>query len=186
MKRLYLSFLILLLVIQAQAQESNVYINRQPLSPQILSALQQQGTVIPPGSYWYDSYCGAWGREGGGTLGFTRAGLNFGPLPVDISSGNTGVFVNGRHLPQSELYGIQALTGPVRRGYYWVDAQGNCGFVGGPAICNLRALAANRGGLYRQGSGVGQTYSNGGGAYRNSYTGIGVITDGSGGAFISK
>ena len=33
---------------------------------------------IPSGNYWYDSMCGAWGRQGGPTLGFTLAGLPLG------------------------------------------------------------------------------------------------------------
>jgi len=159
--------------------------NGSAVSPQVLNQIAQRYNFrLPSGRYWYDKYSGAWGYEGGGIQGFVQAGFGlYAPMPAQISGGNTGVYVNGRHLPSSDLYALQKLTGPVRRGKYWLDAQGNAGLVGGPALVNLRRLSGNQG-LYRQGSGVGQTHSNGGGSYRNSNTGIGIITDGSGGATV--
>ena len=179
-----LFILLTLMVVSAQAQQSGVMINRRPLTLQQVVAIQQQsGTRIPPGRYWYDTYCGAWGREGEGTLGFTVPGLNFGPLPNNISNGTSGVHINGRQITYTELRSLQSMTGPVQRGSYWLDAQGNAGLVGGPALVNLRSLSQSAG-SYRQGNGVGQNYSSGGGSYRNSNTGIGIITDGSGGATV--
>lgn len=168
------------LSLPALSQTGPVSVNRVPLTQQTLMALQQYGIVLPSGSYWYDPQCGAWGLEGSGTQGFTTPGLPLGgPLPGDISGGNTGYFINGRHLPYSDLQALMQITGPFAPGYYWLDSQGNAGQVGGPALVNLRSA-----GLYRQGGGVGENYSNGGGAYHNSRTGIGVITDGAGGAAV--
>jgi hypothetical protein len=74
-------------------------------------------------------------------VGLGIAGLNIGgPLRVDASRGNTGVFINGRELHQMDVVGLQQL-GPVYRGRYWVDAYGNCGFEGGPALLNLVQVA---------------------------------------------
>ena len=91
--------------------------------------------------------------------------------------------MNGRQLPTQDLLGLQALTGPIAPGRYFVDQQGNAGYEGGPRMVNLRAIAIQRG-LYRQGSGVGENYGDASGAYHNSRTGIGIITDGSGGAAV--
>ena len=79
------------------------------------------------------------------------------------------------------MQGLQQLVGPVQPGRYWVDAQGNAGLEGGPVLVNLFQLASQ---LYRQNGGVGQNYGNGGSAYMNMNTGIGIITDGQGGAAV--
>ncbi len=160
-----------------------VYINRTRLPADTLRMLEAAfRTRVPDGHYWYDRISGAWGVERGPTQGFTMAGLPLGgALPADISGGGTGVFINNRELPPADLEGLTRLTGPVQRGRYWVDAEGNAGMEGGPAIVNLRVLAQ---GMYRQGSGVGENYGGGAGAYGNLNTGIGIITDGQGGAAV--
>lgn len=162
----------------AQARRS-VLINRVRIPDQTLQTLEQQyNSKIPDGRYWYDRMSGGWGMEGGPTLGFTLAGLDLGgPLPADISRGTTGVFINGRQLPTQDLQALQRLVGPLAMGRYWVDGQGYAGAEGGPALVNLRQLASN---LYRQNGGVGENYGNGGSAYMNMNTGIGIITDGQG------
>ena len=161
-----------------------VLINRTRIPEDTLRLLEQgYGTPIPNGKYWYDNRCGAWGVEGGPTLGFTVAGLPLGgPLPADISGGGTGVFINGRELHPTDLAGLQRLVGPVVPGRYWLDAQGYAGAEGGPPIANLWALASQ--GQYKQGGGVGENYGGGAGAYGNLNTGIGIITDGQGGAAV--
>jgi hypothetical protein len=160
-----------------------VVINRHPLPADTLNLLEQHfRTTIPDGRYWYDAASGAWGLEGGPTRGFTLPGLPLGGgLPADISGGGTGVFINGRELHPVDVQGLQALVGQVLPGRYWLDGQGYAGYEGGPAIANLMQLAQQ---LYRQGSGVGENYGGGAGAYANPRTGIGIITDGQGGAAV--
>jgi hypothetical protein len=168
----------------ADAQDSrNVFINRSRLPDDTLSLLEQQfRTKVPDGRYWYDQLSGAWGKEGGPTLGFTLPGMPIGgPLTPDISGGTTAVYINGRRLHVVDLAGLQQLTGPIMPGRYWVDAQWNAGQEGGPALVNLRMLAAQQRGMYRQGSGTGENYGGGAGAYYNSNTGIGFVSDGQGG-----
>ena len=166
-----------------QGQARSVFINRSRLPADTLTMIETGfQTKIPDGRYWYDKMSGAWGQEGGPTLGFTVPLIGIGgSLPADISNGNTGVFINGRHLPMPDLLALQQLTGPVAQGRYWLDSQGNAGYEGMPALVNLRAIAMQRG-LYRQGSSVGENYGDGSGSYHNSRTGIGIITDGQGSA----
>ncbi|MEP7326951.1 MAG: hypothetical protein ABI836_13450 [Gemmatimonadota bacterium] len=170
---------------QAQAQgRRSVLINRVRIPDDTLQLLEQTFNArVPDGHYWYDQMSGAWGMEGGPTRGFTLAGIPIGgPLPADISRGTTGVFINGRRLPPADLTALQQVVGsPVQPGRYWVDGQGYAGLEGGPPLVNLKQLASN---LYRQNGGVGENYGNGGSAYMNMNTGIGIITDGSGGAAV--
>jgi len=116
----------------------SVVINRARLDDDEVAALERaSGVAIRDGRYWYDPMCGAWGLEGGPCAGFVRAGLRVGgPLRADASRGTTGVFVNGRELHVMDVSALQQF-GPVYRGRYWVDAQGNFGLEGGPALGNL-------------------------------------------------
>ncbi len=158
-----------------------VVINRTRLPDDTLRLLERAfQTQVPDGRYWYDAISGAWGLEGGPTRGFTQAGLPIGGrLPANISGGGTAVFINGRELHPLDLQALQALVGQVMPGRYWLDAQGYAGAEGGPAVANLMQAAQQ---LYRQNGGVGENYGGGAGAYHNPRTGIGIITDGQGGA----
>ncbi len=160
-----------------------VFINRNRLPTDTLQMLESLFQVrVPDGRYWYDATSGGWGQEGGPTIGFTVAGLPIGgTLPANISKGTTGVFVNGRELPTQDLAGLQQLVGPIAPGRYWLDGQGYAGSEGGPPVANLRALASQ---LSRMGGGVNERYGGGAAAYGNLNTGIGVITDGEGGAAV--
>lgn len=160
-----------------------VFINRNRLPTDTLQMLESLFQVrVPDGRYWYDATSGGWGQEGGPTIGFTVAGLPIGgTLPANISAGNTGVFVNGRELPAQDLAGLQQLVGPIAPGRYWLDGQGYAGSEGGPPVANLRVLASQ---LSRMGTGVNERYGGGAAAYGNLNTGIGVITDGEGGAAV--
>jgi hypothetical protein len=90
--------------------------------------------------YWYDSISGAWGRQDGPTLGFIQSGLALGgSLQANASNGKTGVFINGRQLPLLDVFALQQFVF-VWPGQYWVDAQGNFGFKGGPMLGNLWVL----------------------------------------------
>jgi len=147
----------------------SVAINRVRLGEDQIRALEQRFQVrVMNGNYWYDRACGAWGLEGGPTLGFVPAGLDLGgPLRSDASAGRTGVFINGREIHPMDVASLQQLT-PVIPGRYWVDARGLCGYEGDPTpILDLAALAQ-------------AARSRSGGAYhsRNDFTGIGSGGDG--------
>jgi hypothetical protein len=124
----------------------NVSFNRLRLSQQELTTLERQYRIaIQDGAYWYDKMSGAWGIEGGPTLGIGIAGVNLGgPLLADASNGTTKVFINGRELHYIDVLGLSQL-GPVIPGRYWVDAWGNVGYEGGPALFNLVLIAKAKG-----------------------------------------
>ncbi len=86
------------------------------------------------------------------------------------------VIVNGARLSPAEIvYAEQATGYRLPSGYYWYDeASGYWGVVGGPAVGRVA-------GTYAQGSGVGETYGDGSSAYRNPNTGTGIITNPNGG-----
>jgi hypothetical protein len=118
---------------------SGIVINRTELSAQQVAQLEQRlGTQLLQGRYWYDRRSGLWGREGMANAGQLPAWLPVtAPLPSDISTGGTGVYVNGREIhPQEYLY-LVAVYGSVIPGRYWLDANGTAGFEGGPAAYNL-------------------------------------------------
>jgi hypothetical protein len=130
----------------------HVLVNGQTLPWAVRAALAQRGTHVPAGRYWYDQRSGAWGLEGGRTRGFMQAGLQLGgPLRADASRGRSGVYINGRQLKHGEAQVLRRLLGRLARGSYWLDSHGNAGRVGGPALVNLRQLAARRGGGGRGG-----------------------------------
>ena len=137
----------------AMADGRAVIINGQALDARTISALEMAYRVaIPNGYYWYDPASGLRGRAGGPSAGQIQAGLRLGgPLRESASNGNTGVIVNGRRLPWSELLQLQALVGYVRPGRYRLDGYGNVGFEGGPALVNViaavqRSQSSGRGG----------------------------------------
>jgi hypothetical protein len=116
-----------------------------------LALLERHIGRVLDGDYWYDTATGASGRFGGPTLLFLPPGLDLaGPLPANASGGGsgtlTGVFVNGRELHPVDVMGLRQLLGQVLPGRWWVDAQGNYGLVGGPALGNLLLVARARGG----------------------------------------
>lgn len=125
----------------AAAPARAVYVNGARVSPATLHALEAEyRTPVTDGRYWYDAHSGLWGRQGGAALGRIDAGLKLGGrLRADASNGDTRVFVNGRRLPAVELQALVRLVGPVAPGRYWLDAYGNAGFEGGPAIVNIVA-----------------------------------------------
>lgn len=128
-----------------------VVVNGVALSRATLSDLATRyGLQIPSGRYWYDSACGAWGLENGPALGVTLAGADLGgPLRADASGGGSGVltsiFFNGRELHPYDVLALAQIV-PVYPGRYWIDAFGNAGFEGGPALVNLWQLAQQAGG----------------------------------------
>jgi hypothetical protein len=147
---------------QAAPSGRRVIINSVPLTDDQLRMLEQQFQVrIADGAYWYDKISGAWGMQGGQTLGFTQPNMELGgPLRADASNGNTGVFINGRELHQLDVVALMQLTPYVLPGRYWVDARGIGGYEGGPPIFDLRALAQAAGGA--RGGAWSYTSSSGG------------------------
>lgn len=123
----------------------SISINGTVLTTTEIHAIEQQYRVqLTEGQYWYDLNCGAWGIQGGPTLGFVMPGISVGsPLHANSSGGNTNVFINGRELHHQDVLGLQQL-GPVLPGRYWVDAYWNCGYEGGPALFNLALLMRAR------------------------------------------
>lgn len=128
------------------AQERNVVVNRVRLTAQQVTGFEARWSVrVQDGRYWYDRSSGAWGLDGGPTAGWILAGLELGgPLPADASRGSSGVFINGRELPEADVTALLRIT-PVYQGRWWVDAQGSFGAEGGPALGNLWAMARQRG-----------------------------------------
>jgi hypothetical protein len=125
-----------------------VVINERRLSDDEVARAEQAYRIrIPDADYWYDPVLGAWGAKGQPTMGFITPGLALGgPLRADASGGGTNVFVNGRDLPRADLLALQAITGPVPAGRYFITAQGLAGYEGGPPLWNLADLAAQSGG----------------------------------------
>jgi len=97
-----------------------------------------------PGNYWYDTKSGLWGIWGGDAVGFIYSGHQYGILTRNSSNGNSGVIINGRELPVSEVITWQQITGgSAVPGRYWLDSQGNLGYEGSPyAVLNLYVVAA--------------------------------------------
>jgi hypothetical protein len=120
----------------------SVIINSQRLSDKEIENLERAYQVqIREGDYWYDRMNGSWGRRGGPTEGFIIAGLSIGgPLREDASNGDTGVFINGRHLHRVDVERLMQL-GPVHQGRCWMDAQGYIGLEGQPAFGNIWVAA---------------------------------------------
>lgn len=142
------------------SQPRTVVINGTQLPEErVLSLEQKYRTSIQDGRYWYDARCGAWGLENGPTVGFIPPGLDLpGPMPVDISGGDTNIFINGREIHFQDQMAIHQLLGVTYPGRYWLDAQGNLGIEGGQVLVNL-VQASHRAGGSKAGitSGLGGT-----------------------------
>lgn len=165
------------------ATERSVYINRVQLPSERVQQMERQyNTLIMDGRYWYDARCGAWGVEGGPTLGFILPELDLpGPMPADISGGGTGIFINGREIHVQDQMALQQIFGVTYPGRYWLDAQGNLGIEGGMAIANLAAaMRAAAGRQYGSASGAGGTVASDG---QGGFMFSGKTLDGSKSAF---
>jgi hypothetical protein len=169
---------------QINNRAAEVVINGVALTEDQLNALARRyGARLTAGRYWYDRVSGAWGLEGFPCLGFCPAGLNIGgQLRADASNGNTGVFVNGRELHLYDVLLLQQIT-PVYRGRFWVDAWGNCGVEGGPALVNLFQLAQQK---QRQSGGRNGNYFSVYSKYGDGVSGTTVAGDGEGGYMFSS
>lgn len=113
-------------------------------------------------------------------LTFLTALLTFGSLAAHGYHDTLRIYVNGARLTPSQIHQAEQMVGMrLPSGYYWYNANtGYWGLVGGPALGRIP-------GIWSQGNTVTESYPNGGAASRNSNVGIGIITDGQGGAFIT-
>jgi hypothetical protein len=130
--------------ISATQGSGAVIINSNALSKaQVQEIVARYGIEPKPGNYWYDPVSGLYGVCGYPSFGFMYPGHNFGPLKRDASSGNTGVLVNGRELPQLEWAIWSYILGNyIQQGSYWLDASGNVGYEGSNIpVVNLFAAA---------------------------------------------
>jgi hypothetical protein len=168
---------------EVAAQTRSVVINTVRLEDETVRRLEQQYQVrIKDGDYWYDRASGAWGMHGGPTRGFILPGLALGgALRPDASNGHTGVFINGRQLHQYDVMALLQLT-PVYPGRYWMDAYGNVGVEGGPAMLNLVELAHRTSAR----GGVGSVYTRDGSMFGNDGNGCLVFNDPSSGTSASS
>ena len=125
----------------------NVFVNGVKLDQNTLSMIESNYQIpLADGRYWYDTHCGAWGVEGGPTAGFILPGMPFpGPMPYAISGGGTGIVINGREIHPLDQQALYQLFGVTYQGQFWMDAQGNIGYVGGPPIANILQAAQAKG-----------------------------------------
>jgi len=126
---------------EAKGKPDGVRINGVAVLADLLRTYEQRYRLrVIPGDYWYDRRSGAWGITGGPALGFAPPGLELGgKLRADASNGDTGIFVNGRELHRVDIALLQQIT-IVIPGRYWLNANGDYGFEGGPALGNFVAL----------------------------------------------
>jgi hypothetical protein len=140
---------------QEASIKAKVIINGVVLSEKQIAELEQIYKVKPlPGKYWYDARSGLYGVVGFPAYGFMLAGHDYGNLEKSASNGNTGVFVNGRELPQSEWAVWSQLLGyMIQPGKYWLDDNGNAGYEGNPIPTENLFMAAQRNNYRGSGSG---------------------------------
>ena len=148
----------------AGSSAGGVVINGVALPQAQIDALAAQyGTTPRPGRYWYDRSSGLYGVVGYQAFGFMLPGHDFGTLDAAASAGDSGVYVNGRQLPQAEwLVWSQLLGYMIAPGRYWLDAEGNAGYEGNPAATENLYLAAQRrirAGGYTHDNGSSNTWS---------------------------
>jgi hypothetical protein len=127
----------------ADGGNSNVFINGKALTlGQVAGFEQQYQTRLIDGRFWYDDKCGAWGIEGGPTVGFIHPSLPLpGPMPANISGGGTGIFINGREIHPMDRQVLIGMFGTAIPGHYWLDGYGNLGVEGGGFLVNLAVAA---------------------------------------------
>gem|GEM_PF-790340 len=162
---------------------TSVFINSQELTQfQIQELTTAFGKAPLPGNYWYDSLSGFYGILYGPTLGLLSPGYHFGTLATDASKGSTGVFINGRNLPEIDAIALETLFAIQRKpGRYWMDGQGNIGVEGDTLpLVNLYVAYAQVSRNRSGGSGSKDNYWAGNfGSYGNEQNGFGyVMVDG--------
>ena len=111
----------------------------------------------------------------------------------EMKAQRTGVYINNVEIGSVDLYNLQKVTGPLYKGAYYLDQNGNFGVVGYYPSFNLVSLFrqyqlnqakqqnasyGSRNRYYNQGNGR-YTFKEGNTTgYSNSRTGVSVTTDG--------
>jgi hypothetical protein len=105
-------------------------------------------TRLINGHFWYDPVSGLWGAWGGPAFGQILPGLSLGrPLRFEASGGQTNIVINGRAVHPLEYQALRASYGSAAvPGRYWLDAWGNIGQEGGPALTNIYATGMGQSG----------------------------------------
>jgi len=144
---------------QEDKKKGRITINGVSLSEKQIAELEQRYRIKPiPGNYWYDSRSGLYGVMDFPAYGFMLPGHHYGKLGSDVSNGNTGIFVNGRHLPQSEgIVWSQLLGYMIQPGRYWLEANGNAGYEGNP-IPTTNLYVAAQSNAYQGSGGEGDNF----------------------------
>lgn len=156
-----------------------VIINNTILSKEQIQEIKMRYGIEPkPGNYWYDSFSGLYGVTGYPSYGFMYPGHNFGTLSRNASAGNTGVIINGRDLPQLEWAVWSYILGYyIQPGNYWLDSQGNAGYVGSKIpVVNLFAAARQNAYSGKGGSGDNFWSSRFGGGNSNADNSQGYVS----------
>lgn len=135
--------------------DGDVVINGILLTEEQISELEKTYNGKPlPGKYWYDTRSGLYGVVGFPAFGFMLPGHSYGTLGRNASNGNTGIYVNGRELPETEwLIWSQLLGYLIQPGRYWLDGNGNAGFEGSSVSTENLYVAAGRNAYRGSGSG---------------------------------
>ncbi len=133
-----------------EAPQSGVFVNGRQLTMQEVQQHQAiYNAPVQPGRYWYDPTSGLYGFWGREAIGYIRTGHTYGRAPANASNGNTGIYLNGRHLNSIEVTTWQGLFRQViQPGSYWLDGNsGNVGVEGNPTPTGnvLAAIQAARG-----------------------------------------
>ena len=140
-------------------RKGDVVINGVVLTDNQLEEFEMTYKSKPPsGRYWYDTRSGLFGVLGFPAYGFMLPGHRYGKLESNVSNGNTGVFVNGRELPEPEWAIWSQLLGYIiQPGRYWLDADGNAGYEGNPIPTENLYIAAQRN-AYQSAGGGGDNF----------------------------
>lgn len=136
--RRYLIYSIFLLIasVSARGQQQKIVVNGIEMNEvQIREFIRIYKQPPKPGNYWYDSVSGLYGVVNYPAYGFLYAGYSIGKLDPHCSRGNTGLFINGREIPQQEKRVWTDLLGyEILPGRYWLDGRGNAGYEGSPVV----------------------------------------------------
>ncbi|XP_044484736.1 uncharacterized protein LOC123210444 [Mangifera indica] len=100
----------------------NVSVNGHCIPKCLVKKAEKLAGPIEPGYYWYDFQAGFWGVLGQPCSGILIPFIeefNY-PMPENCAAGNTGVFVNGRELHQTDLDLLASRGLPIARDKHYI------------------------------------------------------------------